>query len=348
MSKPIKVTNVVPDGNLRGGKALRVIGVSDPDRQVSGKVMKVYAIAEGERPIAAGDPIEVVLVDMPDDGVMSGKIQPVYFVSGGPGGGGDDALDAEYLIYEAAMSVQPSSTWRTAASQLFVSLRTALGETSLGDALDIMYILAAETEQAALLNTVNPGTHNATNVNSVAFEASRGMTGNGSSSYLDTNYNPSTQGVNFITNSASMGVYSRTNSIEASGVDMGIHAGFMQPSTRIYSRVTSTQGNIGINDSSSTSFNGSVNSLSLFVLNRASSSDRRLYQAGSELVSLPATSASIPSFTMTIGALHGSSFSSFSQRQYAFAFMGRSMDATEQSDFYDAIQTFMTAIGAEV
>lgn len=263
-------------------------------------------------------------------------------VSGGGGG-----LDPEYETYQNAMSVAPGSTWANAANQLFIDLKAALGETNLSDALDIMYILAAETEQAALLNAVNPGTHNATNVNSVAFEASRGMTGNGTSSYLNTNYNPNTQAVNFLLNSASFGIYSRTDIIE-SKIDMGMTDG----STRC--QIMSRSGFPGASPQYGVNFNGTeiiavADSLSLGVANRSASNSLQYYKTGVSIDTGTSVSTTIPNQNFAICAwLSSGTPSFFSTRQYAFAFAGRSMDATEQSDFYDAVQTFMAAIGANV
>jgi hypothetical protein len=87
------------------------------------------------------------------------------------------------------------------------------------DELDVYYLFANNgSKEFATLNWKNPNSHQATLVNSPTFNAGQGFTFNGTSSYIDTNYNPSTQGVKFTQNSASRGLYMRT--APSSGVYM--------------------------------------------------------------------------------------------------------------------------------
>jgi len=60
-----------------------------------------------------------------------------------------------------------------------------------------------------------------TAVNSPAFTTNQGFKGNGTSSYLNTNYNPFANGVNFSQNNASMGVYKRIVGGSGSHYEMG-------------------------------------------------------------------------------------------------------------------------------
>lgn len=252
-------------------------------------------------------------------------------------------LDPEYLAYETAMSVPPSTEWQTAANQLFVDLKAALGVVNLTDALDFAYILAAETAQAALLNMVNPETYNATNVNAMAFEASRGFTG-ASGKYLNTNYNPAVNGVNYTDSSACIGIYSRIDA-SINGYDIGVSDGVNQ--SYIQSRVS---GNFGgaLNDGVGLSF-AVASSLSLITLDRPTNNLLNVYQAGGLIGFDNIALATIPSQMIYIGVLNnnGSPFF-YSTRQFSFSFSGRSMDATEQANLYTTVQAFMTAIGADV
>jgi hypothetical protein len=341
----IKVIPVTDPGNrLVAGPARRVRVITDPgNRLVAGRIIRVYAVAEGERAIQAGPPIDVYEVNESNGLVTPTPIYPVYVVEGTLGGG----LDTEYLTVESSYSAQPSDAWRNAASDLFVDIRAALGITTLSDAFDFMYILAHEVAADALINIVNPGTHNATNVNAMAFEANRGVTGDGASSHLDTNFNPSTQGVNYQQNSACIGIYSRTNVDTNNMTDMG---GQDNSTRTIRMAIRNSDTFIsGVNGNESGLVAGNLDSRSLFTANRSASNAVQGYKAGVLIDTGSGASAALPNVTLFIGAYHASALTiAYSTRQYAFALAGRSMDATEQADFYTAIQTFMTAIGAQV
>lgn len=70
--------------------------------------------------------------------------------------------------------------------------------------LDVFYVFAQDGGSAfATLNWKNPNANQSTLVSSPTFVSNGGFTGNGTSSYIDTNFNPSTQGVNYTLNNAS-------------------------------------------------------------------------------------------------------------------------------------------------
>lgn len=256
---------------------------------------------------------------------------------------GGVALDSDYLTYEGAMSTPPSATWQTAVNQMVLDIKTALSITNLSDAFDVMYFLAAETEQASRLNMVQRA-HDCTATAAPTFAASRGVTGNGTTQFLDTNYNPATQGVQYTLNSASIGVYSRTDA-NNSGIDIGWTNG-----TQLCRVVLRNSGNFNVGINRNSVFSVAVpDSLALFVGNRSTSTASQSYRRGVLAGSESSPSTSIASFNCYLLANNTSgTAASFSTRQLAFAFAGRSMDATQQANFYTAVQTAMTAIGASV
>jgi hypothetical protein len=70
--------------------------------------------------------------------------------------------------------------------------------------LDVFYVFAQDGGSAfGTLNWKNPNANQSTLVNSPTFVSNGGFTGNGTSSYIDTNFNPSTQGVQYTQNNAS-------------------------------------------------------------------------------------------------------------------------------------------------
>jgi len=71
--------------------------------------------------------------------------------------------------------------------------------------LDVFYVFAQDGGSAfGTLNWKNPNANQATLVNAPTFVSNGGLQGNGTSSYIDTNFNTATQGVNYTRNNASM------------------------------------------------------------------------------------------------------------------------------------------------
>ena len=103
--------------------------------------------------------------------------------------------------------------------------------------LDFLYVFAAETNGGgeALLNWVNPGTYNGLLVNAPAFTVNAGFKGDGSSSYINTQFNPSTAGGKFSLNSASMGAYVNIVNTNETNTLMGSSAGnlFLSPNNNL-------------------------------------------------------------------------------------------------------------------
>ena len=58
------------------------------------------------------------------------------------------------------------------------------------------------SQEFSTINWKNPSVHQVTIVNSTTWARNVGFTGNGTDMYVDTNYNPSTQGVNYTQNNA--------------------------------------------------------------------------------------------------------------------------------------------------
>ena len=72
--------------------------------------------------------------------------------------------------------------------------------------LDVFYVFAVDNNASAFatLNWKNPNANQASIASSPTFVNNGGFQGNGTSSFIDTNYNPSTQGVNYTLNNASI------------------------------------------------------------------------------------------------------------------------------------------------
>jgi hypothetical protein len=94
----------------------------------------------------------------------------------------------------------PSESVRTKQNTLLASLKS----TGVWAKLDVFYVFAQDGgADFGTLNWKNPNANQSTLVNAPTFVSNGGLMGNGTSSYIDTNFNPSTQGVQYTQNNAS-------------------------------------------------------------------------------------------------------------------------------------------------
>jgi len=103
------------------------------------------------------------------------------------------AFDADYqavLDRSTALGyTAPSAAQQTLQNTLVEDLKTA----GVWDKLDLFYVFATDGDSDyATLNWKTPASFQATKVNSPTFISNEGYQGDGSSSHLDTNFNPNT------------------------------------------------------------------------------------------------------------------------------------------------------------
>jgi hypothetical protein len=135
------------------------------------------------------------------------------------GGGG---FDADYqAVLDQASSLgytAPSAAQQTLQNTLVTDLKTA----GVWDKLDLFYVFATDGDSDyATLNWKAPSSFQATKVSSPTFTTNQGFKGDGSSAYINTNFAPSNDGVNYQLTEASKGFYIYTaptagNSLEGS------------------------------------------------------------------------------------------------------------------------------------
>jgi hypothetical protein len=111
----------------------------------------------------------------------------------------------------------PSESVRTKQNTLLASLKS----TGVWAKLDVFYVFAQDGgADFGTLNWKNPNANQSTLFNSPTFVSNGGLMGNGTSSYIDTNFNPATQGVQYTQNNASR--YFFTHAISGTGRFDGI------------------------------------------------------------------------------------------------------------------------------
>lgn len=216
-------------------------------------------------------------------------------------------------------------------------------ETSVGSDIsefDRLWIHGLSDSVAARTSFVNPSSTILTAVNSITFTAGIGYQGNGINQYLDTNFNPSTQGVKYTLNNASIGIYSRTN-LSATQLEIGLVSAANQSILDIRDGDTFYS---GLNEPGTNISSSNTDSRGFFVGNRFASNSVNQLKNG--VVTKTGTNASnvIPSLNVYLGCINVNNAANlFSTRQFSFSFLGSSN--INQLNFYNAVQALGTSIG---
>jgi hypothetical protein len=212
--------------------------------------------------------------------------------------------------------------------------------------LDRLWIYAQLTEGVALVDLVVSDV--ATAVNSPTFTANKGYTGEDVASptkYINTNYNPVTDAINYSLNDAHMSAWSVTN---VAAVNGGCWLGLTDGGASITElTVTFTDGNIysrinasAINAGTTTARAGH------WISTRDSSTTDQLYKNGSLFASPNATSNSVTNLDFfALARNQAGSPLIGTPNQLAMVSMGGALDSTLATAFYNRLRTYMTAVG---
>lgn len=209
--------------------------------------------------------------------------------------------------------------------------------------LDDIAFIAAHTSQAGYLNWKSPGTNTITeSAAGGTFTADRGYLSDGTA-YLDTNYNPTSASGNFTQNSASYGVWSRTDA-QSNLVQVGTSS--EAEARLIFRRSTSTADamsarvNDGNNDQSTVTIPASTG---LLAADRPSSSVKRFFRNGAQVgADVTRNSTGLLNSNVFLGSNNGT----ISAYQFAAFFAGASLSAAEHAAFYATVLAYMQGVGA--
>ena len=244
--------------------------------------------------------------------------------------------DAKAII--AAMVPTPSVGRQALINSTVVQLKAA----GIWDQLDLLYFFAAANQQNALLNWKNPATFTATAVNSPAFAVDRGFTGNGVDARVDSNYTPSTNGVQYTQDNASLWGYSLT---AATGQvhDMGR---ITVPGMAIILRASSGNTAAFANDGTQISTNPTPDGTGLWGIQRRGATDKRYWRNAAQIgATLTTASTGLPAGTLWFCGASASGAPTFSTRQFAFGAAGASLVGREAA-FYNIVRSYLLAVGA--
>lgn len=208
---------------------------------------------------------------------------------------------------------------------------------------DRLWIHGLSNQIAARVSLVNALTVDLiTEVNAPTWTANTGYTGNGTTMYLNTNYNASVDSSMFTQNSACLGVYFRNN-INDTGDAIG--AQDVTNKFRLITRLGdlvyyAVNESIGAATSSAANLNGD----GLFCAFRNNATHSSIYRNGVQVSQTAVNSNGLPNVDCYILALNlNGSTPSLSTNQISLSFL--SSGNVVQSDFYTAVQTLGTSIG---
>lgn len=267
--------------------------------------------------------------------------------TGGYRYGGQSIEDRGYEPETETVLAALTGTYDVDRQDAINALISALKTAGVWSTYDVLCIAGLNSTDS-LINWKNPGTFNSSLVNAPTFTADRGFAGNGSSSYINTNFNPSTAGGNYSLNSAHLGLYCRTDSNPALARDMGARTAFNNDESIL---ILNESGNAfyALNADGNTTAAASGNSAGYWSSSRTASNTLVLRRNGSSFASSALGTESVPNLSMYVGAVNsGGSPVGYTTRQYTAWSIGGGLTDLQLADEYTAIQAYMTAIGANV
>lgn len=254
--------------------------------------------------------------------------------------------EPELVTYITGLNTPLSTVQKVRLNTLIRSLKSGLAISALSDAFDVMYILGGETAESSLKNLAK-NAHHGTAVNSPAFVAFEGFTGNGTTSYIKTNYNPSSQGVAYTLNSASIGVYSRTD-IDGALVSIGARVTFGDDMAYLVLRSANALFH-PINQDSTTDISvENTSSTGLYVTTRTSSIGTNVYKNKSPLNPSFQISSTIPNLEMYCCGYNNNGTASYDVKQQALVFFGKGLTQANVNVITDAFEAYMDSNGKGV
>lgn len=252
-------------------------------------------------------------------------------------GGGSSTVGGFTAEYQAVIAkatalgyTLPSASTQTKQNQLLVDLKTSGAWAKL----DVFYMFAQDgSKEFATINWKNPNANQITLVGALMTWNSSGYIG-GLLSYLNTNYNPTTNATNFSQNNASVGIWKRTHDATA-GKYMWGNSG----ASSIVKSVTDPDARLNQTGGLNATFPAS--NTGLLILNRTSSTAVSFSTNGTTTnttsinPSVALVNANYSIFT------YGTATASTYLGQISSFFLGASL-VSETSAFYTAMNTYMS------
>jgi len=265
------------------------------------------------------------------------------------GGGGFDPDAQAFFDRVTTAGGSLTTTEKNATNQLVLDMKSA----GIWSSMKAIYPMVGASAAAC-----------AQNLKSASFTgsfssgwtfASTGVTGNGTSAYMNTTFNPNTQltftnaHASLYKNLGTISAIDRANGVYDIGgnsIDFSLNP---DRSTSLYSQgaIGSYSPNTGVGSSSLVQGDG------FYVIARNANNFVRLTKNNTNTLTNTTTSspAAYPNDNIWLGAAHQVGLTvvvSPNAYRYAFMSLGDYLDATQASNFYTAVQAFQTALSRQV
>jgi hypothetical protein len=250
--------------------------------------------------------------------------------------------DADATAFFTAASIT-DTTQKNAVNTLVLSLKSA----NIWTKMKALYPVVGGVASSHAVNLKQPGTFNLSFATGWT-HSSTGMTP--SNGYANTFLTPSTS---LSLNSAHLAFYSRTNST-GNFADMGVANNTTNLSAILIMSKWSDNKFYGQVNDYDFNDNTVADSLGLFCGSRTSSNVQKTFKNGTVVTSKSVASTLLVGYQIPIGARYLQnvagvpSYTSYSNRQCAFASIGDGLTDAEALSFYNAIQTYQTTLSRQV
>lgn len=248
-----------------------------------------------------------------------------------------EVFSTEALTLFAAMSVQPTAARKLLIDQTIRSLIAA----GVWAKIDDIGFIAGHTGQAGFLKwkSLTPMAESAAGG---TFTVDRGYLSNGTT-YLDTNYNPTTVAGNFTQNSAFFGMWSRTDA-QSNGVALGTNPAAEARLVLRRASATTDAMDGRINDASNDQSTATVpSSIGWSVIDRPNGTTKRFFKNGAQVGTDVARNSSA---LLNSNILLGNNGGAILARETSVFAAGGSLTPAEHAALYGIIASYMEAVGA--
>jgi hypothetical protein len=248
------------------------------------------------------------------------------------------AIDPDYqavLNYATTQGYTlPSAGQQTLQNQLVVDLK----DGGIWDKLDTFRVYATDGDSDfALIDWKR--LIDCTGVNSPTFTTNSGFNSDGTSSYIDTNYNPTLNAVNASLNDLSIGfwenaVASGSNSVYSGGDDGSQDILLVQ-------KLQNGNGFIRVNDNTSTRPDSVNYEIGFVIAQRIDATNLEYYTASGLLLNYSVNSTGLNNVNMwdlRFSVVYST------DSPISIGFLGASFTSTQVSDFRTAVTNYMTSI----
>jgi hypothetical protein len=257
--------------------------------------------------------------------------------------GSGSAFDIDALLFFNRVTSAGGSLSlieRQAVNQLVVDLKSA----GIWSSMKAIYPMVGASAAACAQN-LKSSSFTGTFTSGFTF-ASTGVTGNGTSAYMSTGFNPLTE---CSTNGGCLGYYSRTNNGTLTMAEIGAISTVPNPE-QYFQIHASVGGSTYLLPNVETNFISFANNNSsgFFQAFRTSNTTTG-GKWNTNSYSSTGTSVETPNFEALVCARNSNGTPNFySNRECAFAYFGDVITDTQASNFYTAVQAFQTTLGRQV